>query len=161
MTWVLLALAIIALLAGIIGCIAPIIPGPPIAFGGMVIIQFSELAAFSPKQMWFFGVLALAVTILDTFVQPWGTKKFGGTKAGVWGATIGMLLGIFIFPPFGFIPGAFIGAMLAELLNGGKLKQSIRSGWGSFLGFLVGTGIKLSATMVLVYFFIIEVSKNI
>jgi len=150
--WV--ALGIILILVGLVGCIVPVLPGPPISFLGLLFLQFSRFGDFSATFLLVMAFVALAVTVLDYVVPVWGTKKTGGSKAGIWGATLGMLAGIIFFPPVGIILGPLVGAIIGEAVRGASLKQSFRAGMGSLLGFMLGTGLKLIASMIMtVYFF--------
>jgi uncharacterized protein YqgC (DUF456 family) len=153
--YLLLVLGIILMLAGIIGCILPVIPGPSLSFLGLILLHLSRFAHFSAKFLVLMGLITLIVTVLDYVVPVWGTKKLGGSKAGIWGAGIGMGVGIFFFPPLGIILGPFIGAVIAELYKGAQFHQSIRSGMGSLVGFMAGTGLKLIASFVMTYYFIV------
>ena len=144
--WILLAV-------GLVGSVVPVIPGPPLGYAGIVILHFTSYTHFS---MWFFiifGVLAIAVTILDYFIPVWGTKKFGGTKAGKTGSIIGVFAGIFLFPPIGIILGPFVGAFIGEMIHdSSNTKRAIKSATGSFLGFLLGTGLKLVISGLLIFY---------
>jgi len=107
--------------------------------------------------------ITAAVTFLDYVVPIWGTKKFGGSKKGVWGATIGLILGIPFFPPFGLIIGPFVGAFVGELIAGKDTNTALKSGFGSFLGFLAGALMKLGISIFMGYHFIsssIEILKG-
>jgi len=147
------------MLVGLIGCILPLIPGPPLSFIGLLVLHFSNFGEFSFSFLVLFGTIALVVTVLDYIVPVWGTKKFGGSKAGVWGAAIGLVLGIFIFPPIGLILGPLIGAILAETIKGKDFGSSLLAGLGSLVGFLLGIGMKLAASIIMTYYFIIELFK--
>lgn len=149
----LLVLGIVLQLVGIAGCVLPIIPGPIISYLGLLALHFSRYADYSPAFLIIFAAVAIGVQIIDTVVPIWGTKKYGGSKAGIWGATIGLVIGIFFFPPFGIIVGPFIGAVAVELLKGRSERDSLRAGWGAVVGFLLGTGIKLIASFVMAYYF--------
>ena len=102
--------------------------------------------------------ITAAVTALDYVVPIYGTKKFGGTKRGVWGSTIGLLVGLFFFPPFGIIIGPFVGAFLGEMSTGKTTnKAALRSAFGSFVGFLAGTLLKLIASAWMAWLFVVNV----
>jgi uncharacterized protein YqgC (DUF456 family) len=156
MDYVLLILAIILIVVGILGCILPIIPGPPLSFGGLLLIHFTKFAEYTTNFLVFFAVLAVLVTLLDYFVPIWGTRRFGGTKYGSWGATIGVVLGLFLFPPLGIILLPFVGAVVGETIKGSDFNASLRAGFGSFLGFLLGTGLKLITSLIMAYYFVKE-----
>ncbi|MEA1898257.1 MAG: DUF456 domain-containing protein [Bacteroidota bacterium] len=154
--YILLILAIVFMIIGLIGCILPVIPGPPISFLGLLMLHFTKFADFGSRFLFLMAFIALIVTILDYIVPIWGTKKMGGSKAGIWGATIGMVIGIFFFPPIGLIIGPLVGAILAESIKGEEFKKSFKAGIGSLIGFLFGIGIKLISSFVMSYYFIIE-----
>jgi uncharacterized protein YqgC (DUF456 family) len=154
--YILLVLAIIFIIVGLLGCILPVIPGPPLSFIGLLILQFTKFGDFSFTFLFIMGLVALTVTIIDYIVPVWGTKKFGGSKAGIMGATIGLVLGIFFFPPVGIILGPLAGAIIAESIKGKEFKKSFIAGLGSLFGFLIGIGIKLTASFVMTYYFVIE-----
>ena len=152
--WV--ALGIVLILVGLIGCIVPVLPGPPISFLALLFLHFSRFGDFSVTFLLVMAFVVLAVTVLDYVVPVWGTKKTGGSKAGVWGAVLGMLVGIFFFPPLGIIVGPLVGAIAGEAIRGASLNQSFRTGLGSLLGFMVGTGLKLIASMIMTFYFFKE-----
>ena len=148
----LLVIAFILMLIGIIGCIVPGLPGTPIAYAGLWIAQLTDRIDFSWQFLLIWGIVTIVISVLDYIVPAWGTKKFGGTKWGVWGSTIGVFVGLF-FGAVGVILGPLVGAILFELiataLNGPitdkALAAAFRAGWGSFVGILFGTVIKLIA----------------
>ena len=109
-------------------------------------------------MLWLWAFITAAVTALDYVVPIYGTKKFGGTKRGVWGSTIGLLVGLFFFPPFGIIIGPFVGAFLGEMSTGKTTnKAALRSAFGSFVGFLAGTLLKLIASAWMAWLFVVNV----
>lgn len=151
----LIVLAVILLIVGIAGCILPFLPGPPLAYGSLLLLQFTSKKPFSEEFLVIWAVVTLAVVLADYYIPIWGTKKFGGTKAGVWGATIGLVIGIFFFPPFGIIIGPFIGALVGELIkNSNDTNKAFRSAFGSFIGFIAGTVMKLGVSIVMGFYFI-------
>lgn len=143
---ILLILAILCAIGGVIGSIVPALPGPPLAYLGMWLAHWSGYVQFSTTALVTWGIVVVVVTVIDFVLAPWMTKRFGGSKAGSWGSTIGLLIGMFAPLPLfvGPILGPFIGAYIGEKYFSGKdSSASLRSAWGSFLAFFVGTGIKL------------------
>ncbi|MBQ2607750.1 MAG: DUF456 domain-containing protein [Paludibacteraceae bacterium] len=138
----LLILAGICMLVGLIGCIIPGLPGVPIAYVGLWIAQATERVDFSWQPLLVWGIVTIVVTILDYVIPALGTKRYGGTKWGVWGSTIGVFVGMF-FGAVGVIVGPLAGAVLGEMLNGKEWREALRAGWGSFIGLLFGTILKL------------------
>lgn len=153
MDYFLLALAILLIIIGIIGCLVPVLPGPPLSYAGILILHFTRYAEYPRNLLIILGVVAGIVTVLDYFVPIWGTKKFGGSKYGVRGATIGLIVGLFFGPP-GIILGPFIGAIIGEMIFKDDFKYAIKAGFGSLLGFLTGIGLKLAASFTITFYFI-------
>lgn len=141
---VLLILAFFMMLIGLIGCIVPGLPGTPIAYIGLWIAQASEKIHFSWQFLLIWGIVVVLISVLDYVVPAWGTKHYGGTKWGVWGSTIGVFVGLF-FGAMGVIFGPLVGAVIGELISGKQLNDALKAGWGSFVGILFGTILKLIA----------------
>ena len=154
--YILAGLGMILMFIGLIGCVVPVLPGPPISFTGLLFLQFSRFGHFSASFLLGMAALALTVTILDYIVPVWGTKKTGGSKAGIWGATLGMIIGILFFPPIGIILGPLLGAIIGESIRGASLNQSFKTGLGSLLGFFMGIGLKLIASFIMTFYFFKE-----
>ena len=150
---VLIILAALFILLGIIGSIVPALPGPPLAYIGMLLMQFSSKVSFS---IWFlvgWGIVVLIVLLLDNFLPLWTTKKFGGSKWGVTGSVVGLLVGFF-FTPIGIILGTLLGAIIGELLYSRKFHLAFKAGLGAFIGFMLTIGLKLILCFVFLYFYI-------
>lgn len=156
MDYVLISLGIICILAGIAGGVLPILPGPPLSYIGLLLLHFTAKYQFSTRFLIVWGIITIVVYLLDYLIPAWGTKKFGGSKRGVWGSIIGLLVGIVLFPPFGIIIGPFAGAVLGELSGGKKSQEALRSGFGSFVGFLMGTLLKLIASGMMAWYFFVK-----
>jgi len=139
------------LLIGLVGCFLPILPGPPIAFVGLWIQQVKAEAPFSQKFLWIWVGIVLVITILDYMIPVYGTKKFGGSKYGVWGCTIGLVVGLWM-GPIGIIAGPFLGAFIGEMLANQNSAQAMKAATGSIIGFLLSTGIKLIACSVMIWY---------
>ncbi|MGE0020825.1 MAG: DUF456 domain-containing protein [Draconibacterium sp.] len=156
MDYVLIILGVIFTLTGILGCVLPMLPGPPINYVALLLLHFTSSHQFSTRFLVIWAVVATVVVLLDYLIPVWGTKKFGGSKQGVWGSVIGLVAGLFIFPPFGIIIGPFVGAVIGELIAGKETGAAFKSGFGSFIGFLAGTLIKLIASGLMTWYFFKE-----
>lgn len=152
---VLIILGALCLLAGIVGCIVPALPGVPLAYVGLWLLHITDRAQFSWQFLLIWGIITVVVQVLDYIIPVWGTKKFGGTKWGTWGSMIGLLLGMFL-GPWGIILGPFMGAVVGELIAGKASSQALRAGFGSFVGLMTGTVIKLICCGMMTYYFIAE-----
>ena len=147
----LILLAGLFLLVGLLGSVLPILPGTPLSYVGIFLLHLTERVQFSSQFLVFWAIVVVAVQLFDYFVPIWGTKKFGGSKWGVWGSIIGMTIGLF-FGPIGIILGPFVGALIGELLAGKTSKEAIIAGFGSFVGFLFGTIINLVVAGFLIFY---------
>lgn len=154
------SLGVILMIVGLAGCIIPALPGPPISFLGLLLLHFTKYVQFEQNTLITWAVVAVIVTVLDNVVPIWGTKKFGGTKRGVWGSIIGLLIGMLFFPPFGIIIGPFVGAVLGELSAGKQQSEALKAGFGAFIGFLLGTGLKLVASGWMTWLFFTVMIKS-
>lgn len=149
----LIIFGLLCLLVGLAGCILPALPGPPLAYGGMLLLHLTERVQFSPKQLIIWLALVVIVQILDYVVPLLGAKYSGGSKWGERGCLAGTLVGLF-FMPWGIILGPFLGAFIGELLGGREAKDALRSGLGSLAGFLLGTVVKCALCGYLLWKFI-------
>lgn len=148
-------LAVLLLVVGAIGTVAPVIPGVPLSWGGLLLLKF--LPSTQDEVSWtaivLLGILTVGVTLLDNILPVWGTKKLGGNKKVVWGATIGLLVGFFL-GPWGIIFGPFAGAFAGGILSGTKFLQAVKHATGAFLGYITGLVLKLIAVGLIVFFFL-------
>lgn len=149
----LIILGALCLLIGLIGCIAPVLPGVPLSYAGLLLLHATDKVQFSWQFLLIWGIITIVVQVLDYFVPIWGTKVLGGTKQGVLGSTIGLIAGFFL-GPWGIILGPFVGAVLFEWWSNPDIKNALRSGWGAFVGLMTGTILKLICSGMMIYYFV-------
>lgn len=154
---IIITIGIILLVIGLVSCVLPPLPGPPIAYSALLLAYFA-LDKTNDLPFWVlvvYGVLLVIITIVDYLLPVWSTKKFGGTKAGVRGCFIGILIGILLSPFGGFsiILCPFLGAIVGELIDGQNLETAVKSGIGSFIGFLLTSGLKIILVLMICYHF--------
>jgi uncharacterized protein len=143
---------------GIAGSLLPVLPGTPISWLGLVVLFLSPSLPFDWLFISITGIVAIGLYVLDYIIPAWGTKRFGGSKAGAWGATIGLLIGIIAPIPLGIVLGPIFGALIGELIfNKTKGPQAIKAALGSFIGFLASTMVKFLATLLFMALFIYQV----
>lgn len=147
----------ILFLAGLFGTILPVLPDPALIWAGMLV--YGLIAGFENLGPGFMAIQALLVLCLfglDYLFSALGTRYFGGSKAALAGASVGLLAGIFFFP-IGLVIGPFLGAALAELMVRRKTAQAIRSGFGASIGFWVALPVKLGIEVIMITWFILRV----
>ena len=148
----LVILGLCFLFGGWIGCIVPAMPGPPLSYIALLLLQATGFAGFSVKFLLIAALVTVVITVIDYILPIWGTKKWGGSRAGMVGAIVGLLFGLF-FLPVGIILGPFAGAFVGELIAGHDTNSAFRSGFGSFMGFLLGTAMKLTVCMIFTFYY--------
>ena len=161
MEYFLLILGLLLMIVGIIGSLLPALPGPPISWVGILLLYFCP---GMETNYWLLGitlVIAVAIGILDYVIPAKGTKYFGGSKYGIWGTNIGLVVGIFTPIPFGFLIGPFVGALVGELIYNSQEKgRAFKAATGSFIGFLAGTFMKILVSLLFLGLFFVLVWQN-
>jgi uncharacterized protein YqgC (DUF456 family) len=156
MEYVAWTLIIVSFIIGFIGLVYPIIPSVVFILGGFLL--YGLFFSFADLPWWFWLIEILFVILLfgaDMMANAFGVKKYGGSKAGLWGSTIGLLVGPFIIPIFGIIIGPFLGAIIAELLiTRTSIKQAFKTGVGSVIGFLTSVLTKGIVQIVMIVIFL-------
>lgn len=150
----LLFLGFLFVLLGIIGSFLPVLPGPVTGWVGLLLLHLTKVI----EMNWTFLGITLAISIIvwgiDYVIPAWGTKKFGGSKYGVWGSILGLIIGILFLGPLGIIIGPFAGAFIGELIYDSKDgKRALKAAFGSFVGFMLSTGLKLITSLIFVYLY--------
>ena len=155
----LLILGFLFMLIGILGSFLPALPGPPVSWIGLFLLYLTKAI---PDDWTLLGItLAIAIIVfaLDYIIPAVGTKKFGGTRAGMIGTALGLIVALIfpIFGIFGIIIWPFVGALVGELINKADSKTALKAAFGSFIGFLTGTFLKFVVTMVFLGIFLMKV----
>jgi uncharacterized protein YqgC (DUF456 family) len=151
---ILIVIGLLLMLIGIVGSVLPVIPGTPISWLGLIVLHLSPSIPFDWPFIIITGVVAIVIYIMDYIIPAIGTKKFGGSRAGAWGTIIGLFVGILAPIPFGILIGPFAGALVGEMaFNQTKGPQAVKAAFGSFIGFLASTFMKLFATCIFLLLF--------
>ena len=164
------AAAFLFLLLGLLGSVVPALPGPPLSYIGLLLLQWSGYGGFSSSFLWLWAGITAAVTVMDNFLPAWMTKRFGGSRMAVIGSVLGLIAGTLFFAPIGLLIGPFLGALAGELINiqvknkktnstgsaadensAGGVK-ALKVALGAFLAFIVGTGAKLIIGALMIYY---------
>ena len=156
------ALGIILCLTGIVGSFLPVIPGPITSWTGILILNLTNAVPFNLKFVLITLSVAILVLLLDFITPIYGVKKQCGSYGGQIGASLGLLIGIFIIGPLGIFLGPLIGALAGEMINNKSLKKSFKPALGSILVTLTGIVIKfcLSITYFIFYLSIFWEYRN-
>jgi len=149
------------MITGILGSFLPVLPGPLLSWIGLLLLYLTDAVAMN---YWILGiafVIMLVITVLDYVIPAHGTKKFGGSKYGIWGTNIGLVVGIFSPIPFGIVIGPFVGALIGELIyNSTDHKRAIKAATGSFIGFLASSFLQFVVCMAFLGIFIYATFAN-
>ena len=139
------------LLGGIAGCVLPFLPGPPLAYAGLLLLHLTDVAHFSTSQLIVWLIVVVVLQVVDYITPLLGSKYSGGTDYGNRGCMAGTLLGL-LFMPWGIIAGPFIGAVAGEMMGGRNFPQALRAGIGTLIGFMVGTLLKV----IICFYFLVQ-----
>ena len=151
---ILIIVGLLIAVVGLIGCIIPAVPGPPLNFLSLVILELAIEDAFPLDFYFLWGGITIVVTFLDYILPIMGVKVYKASSYGIWGSIIGMIFGILFFPPFGMIFGLFIGAVLGELIAGKKEWEALKIGTVTFAASMLMIFIKLALSGVMTFYFI-------
>jgi uncharacterized protein YqgC (DUF456 family) len=157
----LLTIGFVFMIIGVFGSFMPILPGPSLSWLGLILLYFTSAV---PANYWIIGItflITVVISVLDYIIPAKGTKKFGGSSYGIWGTNIGLIVGIFVPIPFGFIIGPFVGAFIGELIYDYKDHgRAFKAATGSFLGFLASSFMKFIVCMMYLGIFIWIIWEN-
>ncbi|WP_299114563.1 DUF456 domain-containing protein [uncultured Winogradskyella sp.] len=156
----LVLLALLLMLLGIIGSFLPILPGPLTSWLGLLVLHFTDGVELSNTFLISTLIVAVFIYVLDYIIPAIGTKRFGGSKAGMIGTTLGLIIGLFSPIPFGIIVGPFVGALIGEMIHRNDMKKALKAAFGSFLGFVASTFLKFIVAVIFLGFFIVKLSEH-
>jgi len=139
---------------GIIGSFLPILPGPLTSWVGLLLFHLTDAVPMNWTFLTITLVIAIFIWILDYIIPALGTKKFGGSKYGMIGTSIGLIVGLFAPIPGGIIIGPFVGAFLGELINKSDTQTALKAAFGSFLGFITSAFLKFVVALIYLGLFI-------
>lgn len=142
-------ICLVLCVTALVGCFLPVIPGPPLAYFGYLLLALTPAADnMTAAAVVVLGALTLLSVVLDYVIPSLGVKWFGGTKYGKWGSVAGTFAGL-LFLPWGLIVGPFAGAFVGELLGKSDTAGAFKSGLGSLVGFICGTFFKVLVTIAI------------
>lgn len=157
MDLILVALAGILMLVGILGSFLPMLPGIPVSWGGLLLLHLTSVIPVNYTYLGITLLITIIIFALQYAIPALGTKYLGGSKQGMFGATIGLFAGIFIPIPFAILIAPFIGAYLGEILNKADSRTALKAASGSFIGLLASTFMEFVVTSIFFLLFIFKV----
>lgn len=160
MELLLIIIAGLLMILGILGSFLPILPGPLTSWFGFLVLHFTEGIALSSTFLIVTLAVAVFIYVLDYIIPVMGTKRFGGSRLGMIGTTIGLVVGLLSPIPFGIIIGPFIGALIGEMIHRNDFNKALKAAFGSFLGFIASTFLKFIVAIVFLGFFILKLSDH-
>lgn len=164
MEYLILIISLLFVLVGIAGSILPALPGPPLSWIGLLILYTTPGIIWN---YWLLGItffITIVIVILDYVIPATGTKHFGGSKYGIWGTNIGLIIGLLAPIPLGFIIGPFVGAFIGELIyDQNNSKRALKAATGSFIGFIASSFMKFVFCIMLfgLYIHVIWINSSI
>ncbi len=157
MDFLLVTIGAFLMVVGILGSFLPVLPGVPVSWVGLLVLHF---APSIPMNYWFLGItfiVAALIYALNWIIPAMGTKRFGGSRSGMIGATIGLIAGIIAPIPFGIIIGPFIGAFIGEIINKSDRRSALTAAFGSFIGFLASSFMEFIVAFAFLLLFVWKV----
>ncbi len=138
------------LAAGITGHVLPVLPGAVLLVAGVVAIAWAgNFTVVGWGTVAFAGAMGLAITAVDAAASVLGAKAFGASKWAIIGSGVGLVVGLFLGLP-GIVLGPVVGAIAFEYAKNPDFERALRAGVGAFVGFLVGSVLKVTLAFVLV-----------
>ena len=148
---------LLLMVLGLAGSFLPVLPGPLTSWAGLFVLSYASGIDISTTFLIITFIVALIIFILDYIIPAVGTKRFGGSKSGMIGTTLGLIIGLLSPIPFGVIIGPFVGALIGELMHKNDVNRATKAAFGSFLGFITSTFLKFIVAVVYLGLFIVNV----
>lgn len=147
-------LSILFCIIGLIGSFTPIVPAPLTCWVSFLILKLSGVIYISNFFIIFTFIISISIFLIDFLLPSIGAKKFGGSKKGIFGCTIGLILGFVFLGIIGSLFGSIIGAFIGESINKSDLKSRLSASIGAFIAFITGVFLKLSVSIVFLFLLI-------
>lgn len=149
---------VVIMLIGLAGTFLPVLPGIPVIFLAMGAYGWYEgFQVITPRYLVFMGALTVLSVVVDYLSSTLGAKWTGSGRAGVWGAFIGMIAGVFFFPPLGILIGPWLGAVIGEYIDKQDMAQAMKAGLGTVVGLFSGIVFKVMLAVIMIISFLVVV----
>ncbi|MFD0977567.1 DUF456 domain-containing protein [Salinimicrobium gaetbulicola] len=157
MDLILIILAGVLIIVGVLGSFLPMLPGIPLSWAGLLLLHFTTAI---PMNYTFLGItllITLIIFALQYAIPALGTKYLGGSKFGMIGASLGLVIGIFTPIPFAILIGPFVGAYIGEIINKSDSRTALKAASGSFIGLLASSFMEFVVTVIYLLLFIFKI----
>jgi uncharacterized protein YqgC (DUF456 family) len=145
------AACLLIMVAGLAGTVLPALPGVPLIYLGYLLYGlFTSWHAYGLGTMLFWGAIVALTLLVDYYASVLGARRFGSSIFGVWGSFVGAIVGLLVFGLAGLIIGTFAGAVLGELVAGRSMRDALKAGKGSLIGFLAGSLCKAMVGLIMI-----------
>lgn len=152
--WIVIVLLFSLSIAGIF---LPVLPDTVLLWVGFLLYHFGIAApgAGLPASFWW-GMVVLSILLYgaDLMTNLYFVKKYGGSRWSSLGAVIGIILGLFLFPPIGMIVLPFLFVLGIEtFMQKQPIEKAIRVGFGSLVAFLSSAVVKVVLQVAMIIWF--------
>ncbi|RNB77316.1 DUF456 domain-containing protein [Brevibacillus panacihumi] len=158
---ILLWIVIVALfILSIVGIFMPVLPDTLLLWGGFLLYHFvlASPGEGLPASFWW-GMVALSILMYgaDLLTNMYFVKRYGGSKWSSFAAVVGIIVGLFVFPPFGILIMPFILVVVVELLQNQPFERALKAGLGSLIGFLSSAVVKVVIQIAMIIWFFLAI----
>ncbi len=149
---------VVLFIASFIGLVVPIIPGVVVLWGGFLLYHFALNPEGLSNLFWIAMVFfTIILFVADFITNHYFVQRLGGTKASQWGAIVGLIIGVFVYPPVGVIIVPFLFVFVIEMMQHKTAKDASLAAIGALAGFLSGAIAKGFIQVVMIIWFMIDI----
>jgi uncharacterized protein YqgC (DUF456 family) len=151
--------ALLLIAVGVVGTVVPAVPGMPLLLAGVALYAIGTgFTVIDPALLAAFVLLGLVGMGLNYLGNIVGAQRFGASRLGLVGAVLGLIAGLFLLGafigPLAIVVGPMAGATLAELAQGRELRAAFKSGFGVFVGYILGSLAEVTIALLLAGWFL-------
>ncbi len=149
-------LAYIGLVLGIIGTVAPIIPGPLLIWISALLWAWADgFQAVGWPTLIALALITLLAELSDVALATMGAKKGGASWMSMIVAGVAAIIGFIFFNIIGAILGAFLGLFAWEAYRQGWQWRKAWQASGSFIiGYLIAMVVKIAFVILMIVLFV-------
>jgi uncharacterized protein len=146
-------IGILAVVGGVLGSVYPILPGAPLAFGGLWLIAWlGRYERVGTIVLVVLGAIAGLSLVVDAALGALGARRARASRLAILGSALGSLLGLTLGLP-GVILGPFVLALLGEYWSTRNLVRAGEVAWATWIGTMLGMVAKVALTWAMIGIF--------